>query len=157
MITPKAQSSKGQDEKIIFKDTPNIQKWRSAEKNAEEYLKSLKAVLNVSDVSTANMGYDLDVLMASGKRLYVEVKSVTSFSEPIKLTNNEYASAHSYGSSYCLAIVINGEPFQIRIVPDPINTLSFQKQIERWSWFCDSYMDGMKEVEVLLPILGGGK
>ena len=156
-ITPKVQSSKVHEEKTLFKATPNIQKWRSAEKNAEEYFKSLEGVLNVSDVSTANMGYDLDVLMANGKRLYVEVKSVTSFSEPIKLTNNEYASAHSYGASYCLAIVINEEPFQIRIVPDPINVLSFQKQIERWSWFCDSYMEGMKDVEELLPILGGRK
>lgn len=155
-ITPKTQLSKGQDEKAVFKATPNIQKWRSAEKNAEEYFKSLEGVLNVNDVSTANMGYDLEMLLASGKKVYIEVKSVTSFSEPIKLTNNEYSSAHSYGASYCLAIVINDEPFQIRIVTDPINTLSFQKQIERWSWFCDSYREDMKEVEVLFPALAGG-
>ena len=45
--------------------------------------------------------------------------------------------------------MINEEPFQIRLIVDPINTLSFQKQIERWSWFCDSYRDNLKEVEDL--------
>lgn len=133
----------------FFKTIPDLKKWRSAEKNALEYLKAMDGVLNVTDVTNANMGYDLEVLLNSGKKLYIEVKSTTSFSEPIRLTNNEYPSAHNYGSSYYLAVVINEEPFQIRLIVDPINTLSFQKQIERWSWFCDSYRDNLKEVEDL--------
>lgn len=79
----------------FFKSTPNLQKWRSAEKNAHEYLKSLECVLSVADVSNANMGYDLEVLLNNGKKLLIEIKSVSSFSEPIKITNNEYSSAHS--------------------------------------------------------------
>lgn len=133
----------------VFKSTPNLQKWRSAEKNALEYLQSLEGVLAASDVSTANMGYDLEVMLESGKRIYIEVKSVNSFNEPFKITNNEYSSAHSYGDSYYLAIVINDEPFQIKLVPDPIKNLSFQKQIERWSWLCDSYINKIKHVEIL--------
>jgi len=142
--------------KSLFKSTPNLQKWRSAEKNTQEYLKALEDVLSVTDVSNANMGYDLEVLLKNGKKLYIEIKSVSSFSEPIKITNNEYSSAHSYGSSYCLAIVINDEPFQIKLIPDPIRTLFFEKQIERWSWFCESYRDGLKEVDDIFASLSFG-
>jgi hypothetical protein len=142
--------------KSLFKAVPNIQKWRSAEKNALEYFNAIDGVVSVSDVSNANMGYDLEVFLASGKRLYIEIKSVSSFSEPIKITNNEYSSAHSYGSSYYLAIVINDEPFQVRLIPDPIRNLSFEKQIERWSWFCDSYRTNLKNIEELLSALSNG-
>jgi Domain of unknown function (DUF3883) len=117
----------------------NLTRWRSAEKNAEEYFRSLPGVLTVSDVSVANMGYDLDVVYSDGNRLFVEVKSVKSFAEPIKITNNEYASAHNHGPAYCIAIVINADVFQMKVVRDPIRTLVFQKQIERWSWLCEGY------------------
>jgi hypothetical protein len=143
------QRSKETTSESFFKTSPNIQKWRSAEKNALEYFKSLNCVLSATDVSNANMGYDLEILLANGQKLYVEVKSVTSFSEPIKITNNEYASAHNYGSSYYLGIVINDELFQIKLIPDPIKALSFEKQIERWSWFCDSYKENLKEINEL--------
>lgn len=147
----------GDSSKSFFKAVPNIQKWRSAEKNAQEYLKSLDSVLSVADVSSANMGYDLEVFLKNGKKIFMEIKSVSSFFEPIKITNNEYSSAHNCGGSYYLAVVINEEPFQIRLIPDPIKTLSFQKQIERWSWFCDSYKENLLEIEDLLSFksLGG--
>jgi len=137
---------KSQDTEKSFKVLPNIQKWRSAEKNAEEYMKSLDGVLNVSNVSNANMGYDLEVLLINGKKIYIEVKSVSSFSEPIKITNNEYSSAHSYGTSYYIAVVVNDDSFQIRFIADPVNNLDFEKQIERWSWFCDSYREQLEEI-----------
>lgn len=135
--------------KSVFKFKPKLQKWRSAEKNALEYLKALKGVLSVTDVSTANMGYDLEMIFETGKRSFIEVKSVSSFNEPFKITNNEYSSAHKFGESYYLAIVINEDPFQIKLLPDPINNLSFQKQIERWSWFCESYSEHIESVEIL--------
>jgi len=134
----------------IFKSSPNIQKWRSAEKNALEYLQALKGILTVSDVSTANMGYDLEATLDSGKRIFIEIKSVNSFNEPFKITNNEYSSAHNYGASYFIGVVINEEPFQMKLVVDPINNLSFQKQIERWSWFCDSYSDKLEPVQITI-------
>lgn len=136
--------------KPVFKSTPKLQKWRSAEKNALEYLQAMSGVLVVSDVSAANMGYDLDVMLENGKRIYVEVKSVSSFNEPIKITNNEYSSAHNYGESYYLAIAINDEPFQMKLVCDPIKNLSFQKQIERWSWSCDSYSCNLSDITNLI-------
>lgn len=134
----------------IFKATPKLQKWRSAEKNAQEYLQAMNGVLTVSDVSLANMGYDLEVVLDSGKRIYVEVKSVSSFKEPFKITNNEYSSAHNYGQSYFLAIVINDDPFHLKLVSDPINTLTFQKQIERWSWLCESYHSELTDINTIL-------
>lgn len=130
------------NEEIIeksFKYEPQIKKWRSAEQNVAEYMKSLSPVLSVKDVTQANLGYDLEVMLLTGKRIYIEIKSVASFSEPFKISNNEYTSAHSYGKDYLIALVINDEPFQIRFVPDPIKALSFEKKCERWSWFCEQY------------------
>jgi len=130
-----------------FRSTPKLQKWRSAENNALEYLKSLNRVLVASDVSKANMGYDIEAMLENGRRVYVEVKCVSSFNEPFKMTNNEYSSAHSYGDSYYIALVINDEPFQMRIVSNPIKYLSFQKQVEKWTWICDSYSDLLCDTE----------
>ena len=137
-------------EKSYFKSTPNLKKWRSAEKNALEYLNALDGVLAVSDVTAANMGYDLEVRLKSGTTIYIEVKSVSSFNEPFKITNNEYSSAHNFGDKYCLALVINDEPFQIKLVPDPINNLSFQKQVERWSWLCENYSHNLHDVITIM-------
>src|ERR1019366_6079251 len=80
-----------------FLSVPAIAKWRSAERNALEYIKAMDTVLGFSDVSQANLGHDLEVTMKSGKRKLVEVKSVASFAEPFRLTSNEYATASSAG------------------------------------------------------------
>lgn len=150
-VKPVEQSSESSAPGIKsgFRSTPNLQKWRSAEKNALEYLAALNGVISVSDVSAANMGYDLEMMLETGRKIFIEVKSVRSFSEPFKITNNEYSSAHNFGDSYYLAIVINEDPFQMELVPDPIKTLTFQKQIERWSWFCESYSQHIKSVGIL--------
>lgn len=147
IIQPSNSTSSGINS--IFKSTPELKKWRSAEKNAAEYLKSLKCVLTVNDVSMANMGYDLEIILENGGKIFVEVKSVRSFNDPIKITNNEYSSAHNHGTAYYLAIVINEEPFQIKLVSDPIENLLFQKQIERWSWLCENYSSQAKSVNNL--------
>ena len=133
-----------------FKVKPEIKKWRSAENNAAEYLKALESVVSVEDVTQANLGYDFDVLLKRGKKIYIEVKSLSSFSEGFKITNNEYASAHSYGDDYFLALVINEDPFLLKLVPNPIKALKFDKKCERWSWYCENYRDSLKNVEILL-------
>lgn len=130
-----------------FKNEPAIKKWRSAEQNAAEYLKSLNAVLSVKDVTQANLGYDLEVLLTAGKRIYIEIKSVASFSEPFKISNNEYSSAHSYGTDYYIALVVNEDQFMMKLISDPIKTLSFEKKCERWSWFCEQYLNDLKDIE----------
>jgi hypothetical protein len=132
-----------------FKFEPAIKKWRSAEQNAAEYLRSLTAVLSVTDVTQANLGYDIEVFLVSGKRIFIEIKSVATFSEPFKITNNEYTSAHSYGPDYYIALVINEEPFMIKFVNDPIKNLSFEKKCERWSWYCEQYTTVLQEVNQL--------
>ena len=149
--TNQNQSAQKNEPEIFktFKYEPAIKKWRSAEQNAAEYLKSLNSVLSVRDVTQANLGYDLEVMLLTGKRIYVEIKSVATFSEPFKISNNEYTSAHSYGKNYLIALVINDEPFQIKFVPDPIKTLSFEKKCERWSWFCEQYGTELQEVNQL--------
>lgn len=129
-----------------FKSEPVIKKWRSSEQNAAEYLKSLNAVLSVKDVTQANLGYDLEVLLTNGKRIYIEIKSVSSFSEPFKISNNEYSSAHSYGLDYYIALVINEDHFMMKLISDPIKTLSFEKKCERWSWFCEQYLNELQEI-----------
>ncbi|MEO6329754.1 MAG: DUF3883 domain-containing protein [Ginsengibacter sp.] len=150
ILTDKTQNQTIQQPQVTlhsgFKTEPAIKKWRSAEQNAAEYLKSLNIVLSVKDVTQANLGYDLEVMLMNGKRIYIEIKSVSSFSEPFKISNNEYSSAHSYGRDYYIALVINDEPFKMKFVPDPIKTLSFEKKCEKWSWFCEQYSGDLKEV-----------
>lgn len=135
-----------------FKNEPTIKKWRSAEQNAAEYLRSLTIVLSVKDVTQANLGYDLEVMLSNGKRLYIEVKSVSSFSEPFKISNNEYTSAHSYGNDYYIAIVINDDAFIIKFVPNPLKALSFEKKCERWSWYCEQYVSDLQETNEVFII-----
>lgn len=146
---PQCQSSES-GLKSVFNFIPNLKKWRSAEKNALEYLQALNGVLTVNDVSLANMGYDLEVMLENGKKIFIEVKNVNSFNEPFKITNNEYSSAHNYGASYFIGIVVNDDNFEMRLIQDPINNLKFQKQIEKWSWNCESYAGQMTLVQDLI-------
>jgi hypothetical protein len=141
---------KPSEEQPTFKATPTIKKWRSSEKNAQEYLKALNVALSVKDVTEANLGYDLEMMLHSGKRIYIEVKSVNSFTEPFKISNNEYSSAHNYGSDYYIALVINNEDFKIKFVPNPISTLNFEKKCERWSWFCGEYINELQEIDKII-------
>lgn len=130
----------------IFNSPPALKAWRSAEKNAGAWLSALENVISVTDVSQANVGYDFDVIMRGGDRLYIEVKSVTRFGDPVRLTNNEHATAYQLGSAYLLALVVNFEgKFEIRFVRDPIRSLALEKRCEQWSWYCDQYMETMAE------------
>ncbi len=134
----------------ISKLSPRIPRWRTAEKMVENYLSSMADTLKVTDVSKSNVGYDLEVLFNSGVLWYIEVKSVSSFTDIIKLTNNEYASAHDKGNSYILAVITNKEPVEVRFLRDPVSHISFEKQIERWSWVSDSYGSLLKTIDKLV-------
>lgn len=126
----------------IFKTRPAIKQWRSAEKNTLEWFSALSDVVSVKDVSQANVGYDLEVLRRDGQRLYIEVKSVSRFGDPVRLTNNEHATAFQLGTAFLLAIVVNSEEdFHIRFVPDPVRALALDKRCEQWSWYCESYIE----------------
>lgn len=119
-VEPLEKGKSAVDQPYAFAAPPSLKQWRSAEKNAEEFMRSLKGVSNVVDVSKANLGYDLEVRLENGRTIYVEIKSVSFLSEPFRLTNNEYSSAHSYGDDYFVALVINGDPFQIKLIRNPV-------------------------------------
>lgn len=89
--------------------------------------------------------------MKSGERKLVEVKSVASFAEPFRLTSNEYATASSAGADYVLAIVVNGDLFDIRFVSDPVAALQFERRCERWSWQCNDYASSGRNTEDVFP------
>jgi hypothetical protein len=133
-----------------FTSEPAIKKWRSAEQNAAEYFRALQGVLSAIDVSKANLGYDLEVLLSDGTKAYVEVKSVSSFAEPFKITPNEYSSAHNYGDNYYIALVINDGPFQVKLIQNPVNALRFEKKCEQWSWCCEQYGSALRDPVHLL-------
>lgn len=126
------------NEQTLLIKTPQIQCWRSAEQNLVEYLKCIHNVERAIDVASANIGYDIEVLFINGKRVFVEVKSVSFFGEPFKITNNEYSTAHNYQDLYYLALVVNNADFQVMFIQNPISNLTLDKQCERWSWICNS-------------------
>jgi Protein NO VEIN, C-terminal len=129
----------------VFRIEPAIKKWRSAEQNAAEYFKALRGVLSATDVSKANLGYDLEILLSDGNKIYIEIKSVSAFTEPFRITTNEYSSAHNHGDKYYIAVVINDDPFQIKLIQNPVNTLPFEKKCEQWSWYCEQYETVLKD------------
>ena len=131
-----------------------FQRWRSAEQNAAEYLRLLDGVQEVTDVSRANLGYDLEVILEGGGRLQIEVKSVSYLGEPFRLTNNEYTTAHQFGDSYCLALVVNSDSFEVSLIRNPLHVLDLHKQCERWAWFCDEYKETLQPPRQLIQRLG---
>lgn len=146
-INSSAQAPTTKQPDSIFKTRPAIKQWRSAEKNTLEWFSALNDVVSVKDVSQANVGYDLEVLRRDGQYLYIEVKSVTRFGDPIRLTNNEHATAFQLGAAFLLAIVVNSEEeFHIRFVPDPVRALTLDKRCEQWSWSSDDYLDSLTDL-----------
>ncbi len=125
----------------IFKAEPAIKQWRSAEQNTLAWFSALKIVSSAKDVSKANIGYDLEVALNDGRQFYVEIKSVKRLGDSIRMTNNEHCTAHQHGKNYLLAMVVNSDPLEIRIISDPVRTLSLDKRCEQWSWYCESYLD----------------
>lgn len=129
------------------KKYPNIQKWRSTEVNLAEYLRYFDFIEDVKDVSVSNLGYDIEVKLKNGDKIFLEVKSVASFSQPFKITNNEYTCAHNYGDKYYIALVINDDEFEVKFIQNPIQTLHFEKKCEQWSWFCEEYKSNLLDIE----------
>lgn len=82
--------------------------------------------------------------------MYVEVKSMISFSQPFKITNNEYTCAHNYGDKYYIALVINDDDFKVKFIQNPIANLHFEKKCEQWSWFCEEYKFELQSIENIL-------
>ncbi|MDP2561744.1 DUF3883 domain-containing protein [Psychrobium sp. 1_MG-2023] len=129
----------------------NVKKWRSAELNLKEYLAQFDSVFKVTDVSKAHVGYDLKVQLKSGKILHIEVKSVKSLQSDFEITNNEFAVASDLGDSYFIGLVIETESeFDVRLIQNPIQNLSFEKRVKVTSWVCDTYNSKVKSIKEIL-------
>lgn len=116
---------------------PHIAKWRSAEQQCLEIEKYFGNT--AVDVSKQNVGYDIESTTPDGGKRYIEVKSIKedgSFS----ITNNEYTAAHQYGDKYYMCLLIqSAQNIQAIYIQNPIESISFEKRIKQWEWYCDTY------------------
>lgn len=114
------------------------QKWRSAEENA---LNTLNAHgFNLRDVSTLNVGYDLEGIDPNGKEICIEVKSIDYAGQKFRMTNNEFAAAQFKQDCYYLALVLQGnDAIEISLIKNPVNNLNMNRQCVQWIWECTEY------------------
>jgi len=116
----------------------SIRRWRSAEEQTLEIL-NLNG-FKLEDVSKQNIGYDLGGFDPNGNDIQIEVKSIILPGQKFKLTNNEIAVAQEKQKSFYIAVVRQTEnSFEIALIPDPVNTLTFNRQCVQWIWECENY------------------
>lgn len=122
----------------------NIQRWRSAEENALAALNGSGFWLR--DVSTQNVGYDLEGTDPNGNEICIEVKSIDFIGQKFRMTNNEFATAQYKQDSYYLAIVRQTkDSLEISMIKNPIRNLNMNRQCVQWVWECSGYeYDPMK-------------
>lgn len=115
-----------------------IAKWRSAEQQCVE-LEELWGNL-ATDVSKQNLGYDVTSKTREGEIRYIEVKSIGKNVKSFTLTNNEFSAAHQLGKNYFLCLIIQDETqFKAIYISDPVHTLSLEKRVRQWEWFCEDF------------------
>lgn len=122
---------------VAKKVNNHISRWRAAEKQCVE----LEEIFGntATDVSKQNLGYDIESKTPDGNTRYIEVKSLTNTNQ-FSMTNNEYTSAHQYKESYYICIIKQKEDgIDATYIQDPIHTLSMEKRVRQWEWYCDSY------------------
>jgi hypothetical protein len=119
--------------------TPNLsirevlQKWRAVEVAVKEFLNAQGWQL--ADVSSQNLGYDLEGFDNKGLRAVVEVKSLHRIGDPLMLTNNEMSTMHTASDCYWAALVIDsGGSTQLAMVNLKSANLTFDKVCRRWDW-----------------------
>ena len=123
-------------------------RWRTSEQAITELLKSLPEFADAVDVSSRNLGYDVEALNHDGGRYYYEVKTVEYIGQSFSMTNNEFTSAVQLKDRYRLAIVHRGgKGMIVCFIVDPINALQLEKRATRWDWHCQSYAGKTLTVE----------
>ena len=116
----------------------NIQRWRSAEENALAALNGNG--FRLRDVSTQNVGYDLEGTDPNGNEICIEVKSIDFAGQKFRMTNNEFAAAQYKQDKYYLAIVMQtADALEISIIKNPVNSLNMNRQCVQWVWECSEY------------------
>lgn len=120
------------------KTITSIQRWRSAEENT---LNALNANgFKLKDVSSQNVGYDLEGVDPNGNDIYIEVKSVDYAGQKFRMTNNEFATAQYKQQHYFIAIVLqNKNVLEISMINNPVNNLDLKRQCVQWVWECSEY------------------
>ena len=133
--------------KPVFKASkPIIPKWRSAENACVEIERFLGN--EAKDVSTQNLGYDVESTMPDGRKRYIEVKSVSRSDSSFSLTNNEYTAAHQYGDDYYVCLIKHGDDKSKAIyIQNPLEKLKLEKRIRQWEWYCEEYQGDEIEIE----------
>ena len=133
--------------KPVFKASkPIIPRWRSAENACVEIEKFLGN--EARDVSTQNLGYDVESTTPSGEKRYIEVKSVSKLDGAFSMTNNEYTAAHQYGDAYFICLLLHGNNMSKAIyIQNPLAKLHLEKRIRQWEWYCDEYQGEEMEIE----------
>lgn len=115
-----------------------ITKWRAAEQQCVE-LEELWGN-SAKDISKQNLGYDVESQTPSGETRYIEVKLMGKNVKSFTLTNNEFSAAHQLGENYYLCLVSQDESqFMATYIPDPVHTLSMEKRVRQWEWFCEDF------------------
>ena len=133
--------------KPVFKASmPIIPRWRSAENACVEIEKFLGN--DAHDVSTQNLGYDVEITTPTGEKRYIEVKSVSKSDRTFSLTNNEYTAAHQYGNAYYICLLHHGDEKSKAIyIQNPLAKLHLEKRIRQWEWYCEEYQGEEIEIE----------
>ena len=133
--------------KPVFKASkPIIPRWRSAENACVEIEQFLGN--EAKDVSTQNLGYDVESTMPNGRKRYIEVKSVSRSDSSFSLTNNEYTAAHQYGDDYYICLLQQGdEKSKAIFIQNPLKKLRLEKRIRQWEWYCEEYQGDEIEIE----------
>lgn len=123
---------------IVIHNNSDIKRWRSAESNT---LKALNANgFKLKDVSSLNLGYDLEGFDPNGKEIFIEVKSIDYIGQKFRMTNNEFAAAQYKQDSYYIAIVkIDKEKLELSLIKNPVNSLQMNRMCVQWVWECNEY------------------
>lgn len=117
--------------------TPN-KRWRATELLVLDALNA--AGYTLFDVSKSNLGYDLEGISPTGRKVYIEVKSITIPGEKFRLTNNEVALSRELGNDYILAIALTSEKsINIHLTNSPLDTMKVNRQCTQWVWEVEAY------------------
>ncbi len=133
-------------EEIEVADSEGMRDHEIAEVRVAEYIRrEVKNVIDVQIVGMRNRGWDLEVLFANDRKIYVEVKSVKSFSEQFRITEREYNKAREYNKDYCIAVIVNNEQGQVKFIPDPLNKLKPEEVIQTVYYRFSKYSNQFKD------------
>jgi hypothetical protein len=107
--------------------------WRVAEKAVAEWLNGKGWQL--VDVSTQNIGYDLDGTDDRGERVHIEVKKVDQPTSRFAVTTNEMATMQSSRDRYLLAVVVAaGEYSQLMLLDPNSREIPYDKVCRQWHY-----------------------